>query len=153
MESKVRVLSENELIPPLLELLEGTDGIPLVISGNSMTPFLVHYRDTVYLSKIRRPLKRGDMVLYRRDNGKYVLHRIYRTESGTYTLVGDAQTELEHDIRPDQVLALVSAVLRKGKYLESGSFWWKFFQTFWIRIVPLRPWIQRVYSLVIRLFR
>ena len=153
MESKVRILSEHELIPPLLELLEETDNVPLIISGGSMTPFLVHYRDTVYLSKIRRPLKRGDMVLYQRDSGKYVLHRIYRTESGTYTMVGDAQTKLERGIRPDQALALVTAVRRKGKYLESGSFWWVFFEKIWIRIVPLRHRILKCYTQAPRLFR
>ena len=76
-------------MPPLLELLETADSVPLLISGSSMAPFLVHHRDTVYLSKVCHPLQRGDMILYRRDSGKYVLHRIFRTESETYTLVGD----------------------------------------------------------------
>lgn len=153
MESNVKILSAEELMPPLLALLEEVDCIPLVISGSSMTPFLVHRRDTVYLSKVRRPLKRGDMILYRRSNGSYVLHRIFRTESGTYTLVGDAQTSLERGIGPDQVLALVSAVCRKGKLLQPGSFWWDFFQKVWIRLVPLRPRILQIYSRVTRLFR
>lgn len=153
MESNVKVLSAEELIPSLLELLEEADCVPLVISGSSMTPFLVHNRDTVYLSKVRQPLKRGDMILYRRDNGKYVLHRIYRAESESYTLVGDAQTTLERGIRPDQVLALVSAVRRKGKLLLPGSFWWAFFQRIWIRLVPLRPGILAIYSGAARLFR
>lgn len=153
MESNVKVLSAEELIPSLLELLEEADCVPLVISGSSMTPFLVHNRDTVYLSKVRQPLKRGDMILYRRDNGKYVLHRIYRTDPESYTLVGDAQTALERGIRPDQVLALVSAVRRKGKLLQPGSFWWAFFQRIWIRLVPLRPGILAIYSGAARLFR
>lgn len=153
MESNVKVLTPEELIPPLLSLLEQTDNVPLVISGNSMSPFLVHHRDTVYLSKVRKPLRRGDMILYRRDNGRYILHRIYRTEAETFTLVGDAQTVLEQNIRPDQVLALVTAVRRKGRRLEQGSFWWEFFRHIWIRMVPLRPWILSLYSGVTRLFR
>ena len=153
MESNVKILSPEELIPPLLELLEETDTVPLIISGGSMTPFLVHGRDTVCLSKVRQPLKRGDMVLYRRDSGNYVLHRIYRVTDGTYTMVGDAQTLLEHGIRPDQVLALVTAVRRKGKLLQPGSFWWEFFRRVWIRMVPLRPCIRAVYCGISRLFR
>ncbi len=153
MESNVRILSAEELMPPLLKLLEEADCVPLVISGSSMAPFLVHRRDTVYLSKIRRPLKRGDMILYRRDNGHYILHRVYRSDSGNYTLVGDAQTELERGIRPDQVLALVSSVRRKGKLLGPGSFWWEFFQRVWIRVIPLRPGILTAYSRLTRLFR
>lgn len=153
MESNVRIVSPEELIPPLLELLQEVDSVPLVISGNSMTPFLVHGRDTVYLSKIQKPLKRGDMILYRRNGGKYILHRIFREENGTYTLVGDAQTDLERGIRPDQVLALVTAVRRKGRLLKTGSFWWDFFQKVWIRLVPVRPNILALFTRISRLFR
>ena len=153
MKSNIKVLSPEELMPSLLELLEETDNVPLVISGSSMTPFLVHHRDTVYLSKISRPLKRGDMILYRRANGKYILHRIYRTEPNTYTLVGDAQTTLEQGISPDQVLALVTAVHRKGNLLKPGSFWWEFFRRIWIRLVPLRPMLLAIYSRTAHLFR
>lgn len=153
MESNAKILSAEELIPSLLELLDKVECVPLVISGSSMAPFLVHNRDTVYLSKIQRPLKRGDMILYRRSNGRYVLHRIYRAGQGTYTLIGDAQTALEQGIFPDQVLALVSTVRRKGKLLQPGSFWWEFFQRVWIRLVPFRPIILAIYSSAARLFR
>lgn len=139
MEPNVKVMAPEVLMEPLLGLLEDTQSVPLVISGSSMTPFLAHGRDTVYLSKIHRPLKKGDMILYRRDSGAYILHRIWAVEDGTYTLVGDAQTRLEPGIRPDQILALVTAVRRRGKLLQSGSFWWEFFEKVWIRMVPLRP--------------
>lgn len=153
MESKMRVLSPEELIPPLLELLEEADCVPLVISGNSMGPFLAHGRDTVYLSRVDQPLKRGDMILYRRDSGQYVLHRIYQTGSGIYTLVGDAQTQLEPGIRLEQVLARVCMVRRKGRLLKHGSLCWKFFEHVWIRLVPLRPRIMALYARVSRPFR
>ena len=122
MERNVKVLPPEVLMDQLLELLEDTEAVPLVISGSSMAPFLVHGRDTVYLSKVKYPLKKGDMILYCRDNGAYILHLICRAEGGTYTLVGDAQTRLEPGVRQDQVLAVVSAVCRKGKILRSGSF-------------------------------
>lgn len=43
--------------------------LPLQVSGNSMFPFLTHGRDTVYLSRLTRPVRRGDVLLYRRDSG------------------------------------------------------------------------------------
>lgn len=153
MESNVRILSPEELIPPLLELMEETNCVPLVISGSSMTPFLVHGRDTVYLTKVQRPLKKGDMILYRRDNGSYILHRIFKATPNSFTLVGDAQTTLEYGIRQDQVLALVCAVQRKGKLLQPASFCWDFFQNVWIRIVPFRPLLRSCYCGLVRLFR
>ena len=146
MERNVKVLPPEVLMDQLLGLLEDTEAVPLVISGSSMAPFLVHGRDTVYLSKVKHPLKKGDMILYCRDNGAYILHRICRAEEGTYTLVGDAQTRLEPGLRQDQVLAVVSAVCRKGKILRRGSFWWDFFERIWIRMISLRPVVMAVYS-------
>ena len=152
MEHKVKVLEPEQLMPKLLEMLEVTEPVPLVISGSSMTPFLVHGRDTVYLSKVKEPLRRGDMVLYRRDSGNYILHRVYRVEETTFTMVGDAQTWLEPGIRPDQILAIVTAVRRKGKVLQPGSFWWDFFEKVWIRMVPLRPAMMKTYACLKKLF-
>ena len=153
MESNVKILDPEVLMPQLLGLLKETDTVPLVISGSSMTPFLVHGRDTVYLSKAAHPLNRGDMILYRRTSGAYILHRIYGVTDGSYTLVGDAQAVLEYGIRPEQVLAVVTAVRRKGKLLTKGSFWWDFFEKIWIRMVPLRPAVRGVYSCFTKLLK
>lgn len=148
MEHNIRVLPADELIGHILELLQQTEPVPLVITGNSMSPFLVHGRDTVYLSNVKRPFKRGDIVLYRRINGQYVLHRIYKIEGDNLCMVGDAQTQLEHDIMPQQVLAIVTAVRRKDKINKSGSFWWEFFEKIWIRMIKLRPYIVKIYAVL-----
>lgn len=150
MEHKTRVLPPEVLMEQLLAVMEEAQTVPLVISGNSMSPFLIHGRDTVYLSKITAPLKRGDMILYRRDSGAYILHRICRTEGDTFCLVGDAQVQLEPGIRRDQVLAIVTAVRRKGRLLRQGSFWWEFFEKIWLRLIPLR---RPVIGLYARIFR
>ena len=71
------------------ELLRTVKTLPLLVTGNSMAPFLVDRRDTVYLSGIRRPLRRGDIVLYQRRSGAYILHRICRREGDTFTIAGD----------------------------------------------------------------
>lgn len=149
MEPKMRIEAPEVLMEPLLSALEEAQSVPLVISGGSMAPFLTHGRDTVYLSRPARPLRKGDMILFRRDSGAYILHRIVKAEGRTYTLVGDAQTWLE-PVREDQVLAIVTAVRRKGKLLKPGSFLWLFFEKIWIRLVPLRPRILKLYG---KLFR
>lgn len=146
MNPELHVLPAEELMPRILGLLELGETVPLVISGGSMTPFLVHGRDTVFLTPVNRELKNGDMIFYRRDNGRYVLHRIYRVEGECYCLVGDAQDTLEHGIRQDQVIAYVSAVNRKGRVLKPGSFCWDFFEKVWIRMVPFRHRLMAAYE-------
>ena len=154
MEYQRKVVSAELIMGPLLDLLDEVEAVPLVITGGSMTPFLVHGRDTVYLSKVKRPLRRGDMVLFHRDNGSYVLHRIFRVEEKThvYTMIGDAQTVLEHGIRQDQIKAVVTAVNRKDKLLKRNNFWWFFFEKIWIRMVPMRPAVRKLYTAFFKKF-
>ncbi len=147
MTAEHHILPPEKLMPKILALLEVSDAVPLTITGTSMTPFLAHQRDTVYLSKPQRPLKRGDMIFYRRDDGRYVLHRIFRIYNGTYWLVGDAQTGIEPGIRPDQVIAVVNAVRRNGKLVKPGDLSWEFFEHCWIRMIRLRPYYFKIHSL------
>ena len=150
MEKRTRVLPPEVLVDDLLAAMQDAQAVPLVISGSSMVPFLAHGRDTVYLSKLDRSPKRGDMIFYRRDNGTYILHRVFRAGENACDMVGDAQTEIEPGIRPEQVLAVVNTVRRKGKLLKKGNFWWDFFEGFWLNVIPLRPVFCRIYRLIFR---
>ena len=147
MESRTHVLPPEVLVDDLLGVLEYTDSVPLVISGGSMSPFLVHGRDTVFLSKIDHAPQKGDMIFYRRANGSYILHRVFRAGEDACDMVGDAQTAIEKDVPRERMLAIVTAVRRKGKLLKKGSFWWDFFEKIWIRLVPMRPLVVRCYGL------
>lgn len=144
--SSIKTVEAEEWASRLPELLEQAEAVPLVISGNSMSPFLVHGRDTVYLSKITQPLKKGDMIFYRRDSGQYILHRVIRAEGDRYDLVGDAQQLIERGVRRDQVIAIVTAVRRKGCLLRPGSFWWDFFEKVWLNMVPQRARLVAGYT-------
>ena len=150
MERHQRVMQPEILLEEYRRLLkdENITALPLVISGNSMSPFLVHGRDTVYLSRLDRPAKKGDVLLYKRESGSYILHRVYKVEKDSYTMVGDAQTQLEQGIRQDQIIAIMTSALRKGKLQKKGSFWWEFFEKLWIRIIPLRPMLTKIYTYI-----
>ena len=150
MERHQRVMQPEILLEEYRQLLEDENitALPLVISGNSMSPFLVHGRDTVYLSRLDRPAKRGDVLLYKRESGAYILHRVYKVEKDSYTMVGDAQTQLEQGIMQDQIIAIMTSALRKGKLQKKGSFWWEFFEKLWIRIIPLRPMLTKIYTYI-----
>ena len=155
MEKTRRILPPEVLLEEYRQLLqnEEIESLPLIISGNSMSPFLIHGRDTVYLSRLTRPAKRGDVLLYQRDNGTYILHRVYKIEENTLTMVGDAQVILERGIRPEQVIAVMTSALRKGKRQAPGCFWWDFFEKVWIRMLPLRRLVRAAYTLLTKPFR
>ena len=133
-------------------LLESGEELALPVQGSSMVPFLVDRRDTVWLRKPDGVLKTGDIVLYRRSNGQYILHRIHSIQSGSYTMVGDAHQVLEPGIRREQILGRVTCVYRKEKTVGPGSFCWQFFARVWIHMVPLRGAAMRLYSGIKNIF-
>lgn len=145
MEPEVRSVRAELYMDDLLQTLEVTGQVPLVISGSSMDPFLVHGRDTVFLTKWQQPAKRGQMLLYRRAGGQYVLHRVYKAGEQELQLIGDGQLTVEPGIRPEQVLATVSAVRRKGKLVKPGHPIWVFYEKIWIRLIRGRGRLLRLY--------
>lgn len=142
----MRELDSRELISTLREVvLQGND-TSLLISGSSMAPFLIHHRDTIFFGPVNRPLRRGDMVFYERPTGQFVMHRIRKVRPEGLYLIGDSQTETEGPLNSSNVFAIVKQVRRKGKWLDSNSLTWRFFATFWLSIIPLRPFFIRCYK-------
>ena len=148
-----RVVDTSEYVSVLREISESGKVVSLRISGGSMTPFLAHGRDYIYFTKPDRELRRGDMVFYQRQNGQYVMHRIYKKKADGYYIVGDAQAEIEGPVAESQIFARIVKVKRKDRLLQPGDFWWEFFEHVWIRIVPLRMPIVRLYTAVVKTVR
>ena len=150
-----RVVDTSTYIDTIRAIVEEGHEVPLLITGNSMSPFLIHERDTILIRKPEMPLKKGDMVFYRRKNGQYVMHRIYRVSKNKngrnlYYMVGDAQQEIEGPIEENMIFGHIIKVCRKGEWTGRGDFWWEFFEHVWIRIVPLRKVVLRIYTYIRR---
>lgn len=141
-----RILPPEELMPEYEELLRAGAVLPLVVSGGSMLPFLAPGRDTVCLKAIDRPLRRGDIVLYRRADGRYILHRLNRISGEKCWFVGDAQDDIEGPLDVKCAIAYVVEVLRKGKSQKPGCFCWDFFENIWPRAVGSRRRLIKLYS-------
>lgn len=136
-------IKADQWMPIYLDLLEEDKYVKLSPKGGSMLPFLVGDRDEVILKKIKRPLQRGDVVLYRRDNGIYVLHRIHHIdkENELYFMIGDSQVWIEGPLERRQVLAVAHGFIRKGKKIRIDKFGYHVFYKVWLFIRPFRPYI------------
>ena len=144
----MKKIDTREYISMLRELTESGKEVSMIISGNSMSPFLIHERDSICFKKPDRELRRGDMVLYQRPTGQYVMHRIYKVKYEGYYIVGDAQQEIEGPVAREQIFAIITKVQRKGKWIEPEDFWWKFFARIWVNIIPFRPALQKLYGML-----
>lgn len=144
----MKVIDTYEYVSALRELTEQGNEVSLIISGNSMAPFMRHQRDSICFAKPKRPLKKGDMVFYQRDNGQFIMHRIVKVTPQGYNITGDAQSEIEQNVREDQIFAVVTKVCRKGKWIGPGDFWWEFYEKVWVNIIPLRRIIRKTYGMI-----
>lgn len=111
----------TDLLPFIEEAFKENKTFTIPITGTSMLPLLVQGRDRVTLSRVesdengKAVLAVGDLPLYRRKDGAFVLHRIVGIENGTYTMCGDNQFILEKGIEPGQIIGVVTRILRDGK--------------------------------------
>ena len=149
MKHLEREVSFAELMPLIEDSFEQGLSITLTVVGRSMRPLFFDKRDSVILSACDPySLKRGDVPLYRRDNGQYVLHRIVQVCEDTYTLTGDAQWELETGLPKDHVVAVMTGFIRKGKRVDCQNFGYRIYTTLWLWLLPVRPFIARVFRVL-----
>ena len=133
------VLDTQSFLDMVCDLLRnGQRHVAVPVAGNSMVPFL-HDGDTVYLDVPDSPIKRGDIVLYTRCNGRYILHRVQKVlPDDGFLIVGDAQQELEYLPSRDMIHARVSSALVRGKVNHPGMFRWWIYQHLWRWLLPVR---------------
>ena len=114
----------EQLMPMIRGQLEAGHTVRFKPRRVSMLPVLRQDIDSVVLSPLPQKLRKYDLPLYQRDDGKYVLHRIVAVGQ-TYTCVGDNQFELEPGVRRDQMIGLVKAYYRGEKYRSvSNPVYW-----------------------------
>ncbi len=137
------LVSLEEMAPIMQVALERGQEVILTVTGNSMQPFLRHRRDRVVLAAAQpTALQPGDVPLYRRDNGQYVLHRVVerQEQSGlSYTMLGDAQTALEPGIAPAQIMAVAVAFIRGERRYGCDTPAYRRRVRRWHRLLPVRP--------------
>ena len=147
MECGKRIVDIHQYIPVLQEIMEEGKAVSLTVTGNSMSPLLIHGRDQVLMCKGDGTWKQGDIAFFQRKSGEYIMHRICKVDQlGRCYFVGDAQNWIEGPIEPEQIFAKIIAVNRKGKWIRPGDFLWEFFEHVWIRMIPWRQTINKIYS-------
>ncbi len=102
------------MIPIIRKAIENGGTAEMTVTGNSMMPLLKHRVSSVRLIKAEN-LKTGDIVLFHRNDGHYVLHRIVSIRDGAYDIVGDNQHVPDRNIQKDAIIARVAEYNRTGK--------------------------------------
>ena len=144
------------------ELLKSGVSVQFPTTGYSMYPLLNPDKgDQVIVEPLgERKLKRGDVVLYRRDGEKgttdeegfaegiLVLHRIHHRKDDQYYFVGDNQNQVEGPLRADQLRGIMVARVRLGKILSVRNVFYRMSTGVWLLVCPIRPKLMRMAEIV-----
>lgn len=140
---------ENDiLVPELARLLAEEKEVRFTPSGDSMRPFIEGNRDSVILTALNRPPRRGDILLVHatQPGGQpaYVLHRLVRTEHDEQgellVLQGDGNLQGEETCRSTDVIGRVRRIENpkgRAKLLTRG---W-----IWHALLPFRGFLLKIY--------
>lgn len=151
MKDNKKIVDIYTYMPVLQELLSEGKEVSVTVTGNSMSPFLVHGRDRILIAPPDGNWKKGDMAFFIRTNGQYVMHRICRVDkNGNCFFVGDAQQYIEGPVTPAQIFGKITSVQRKGKWIGPDDFWWRFFEKIWMNVIPMRSFFRTAYGMMKR---
>ena len=82
--------------------------------GDSMNP-VIREGNLLVIESVKEPLKVGDVPLYKRDSGQYVLHRIVKIKNGKYTMQGDNRMSGEKGITDRHIIGVLTGIVRNGR--------------------------------------
>lgn len=127
----------------LAQQLDTAGVIVHINKGTSMMPLLRENRDLMVIRKRGAGrFHKYDAVLFLRDNGEYVLHRILRVNPDSYWIVGDNCASGE-TVREEQVLGILTEILRDGRTIRVTDKGYRIFVRIWCALFPLRSlWIR-----------
>lgn len=141
------VYSTDQFTDLFKDMINDGASVPLGVTGTSMRPFLVQDRDVVWLRACRQDdLKRGSIVLFKRNDGSVVLHRIRKVlKDGTLFMNGDAQTWCEKTTA-SSVLAVVVQIERNSEKIDCSEREFVFKSELWQLAKPVRPLLLKVWN-------
>ena len=90
--------------------------------GISMEPMLHNRKSTVVIGAKKGPLKKNDVVLFRRPTDEYVLHRVIKVLNGTYLIRGDNCIQ-EENVPEEWVIGVMEGYYEdeKDEYISCES--------------------------------
>lgn len=147
----MQAFSMEELFPLIGEGIARKGKYRFYPRGVSMQPLLFAGEDSVELSEAR-DINKYDMLLYQRDDGAFVLHRVVAVRGELIDFCGDGQCFIEKDIRRDQIRAGVYAFYKGNRRIEVTNKKYLLYAKRRVATIPLRRAIVILSGILKRLF-
>lgn len=134
--SKLRSLSVQEWHEFALE--GAYTSVTLKLAGCSMQPLIRKNRDSVTVVPVFRELRRGDIVLFARADGSFVVHRVRRISGSTVQTVGDACVIPDGQLAAADVWGIAVRLERNGRTFNLDSGFSRGLGRLWMLTLPVR---------------
>lgn len=134
----------EDMIPLIVQTVESGKRFKLYPRGTSMNPMIIEDKTAVSLVDAKSVCK-NDVVLYRRENGQYVLHRCVKIIGGEYIMCGDNQFVLEKGISFDMIIAKIDGYYQDGEFVSLEDRAYKKY----VGLLPLRRVSKRIKNLIL----
>lgn len=123
---------------------QGED-LPVVmpVRGVSMLPLLKAGRDSVTVIPLRRELMIGDIIVFRREDGFYVVHRVRALTQSDVETIGDNCLDPDAWFAYKDVCGLVSHIQRHRRLILIDTPFWRAYGRFWMRMLPVRAFYRK----------
>ena len=140
---QIRLINQKKMEAVLDRTLRQGKELRLIVTGDSMRPLLCGGKDRVTLC---RPAKihRGDIVLFRRTGGRYILHRAVKVGPDGFYAAGDAQNWREGPISFAQVEGVVREIQRDSRIIRTSSRLYRTQCGLWMAAASLRRLKNRI---------
>lgn len=141
--------TDMDTLYPMIEPIINSGGtVKMKVTGCSMYPLIGSRRDSVLLGKADK-VRIGDVSLFQRSDGRFVLHRIVGEKDGAFYFCGDYEVKKEYPVYPNQIVAVAKGFYRNERFISCDSLLYKLYcffwrGTFWIR--PFLLWSLAVYT-------
>ena len=118
--------------------------------GMSMYPMLRNRRDRVIIRPVgKERLRRWDLPLYRRPDGKYVLHRIIAVRDGYYVIRGD-NTYAKERVPDEWIVGVMTEFYRGTRHVKAEQKGYRLYAAVWQTIYPIRRFLLALRRLASR---
>ena len=139
--------NEN-LYPYVKELLEKKGEAIITVKEKSMLPFIKDNKDQVILEKKDfNSLDKGEIIFFKSRWGDYTIGRIYSKSDLGYLTIGDGNLKFDGYVRSKDVLAVVKKIVKMGKQIDCNSYFWKMIFNIWVKLLPVREYLLKIYNL------
>lgn len=139
MNTRKQWISAEDLFSAVAEQLAEGRQAQFTVTGMSMWPFLCHGRDQVVVAAVDpADIRRGDIVLIRVTQSRYLLHRVTKRTAEGIETTGDGNCYRDGSFPYSCVIARADTLIRKGRSIDCKAWQWKLVFRIWMWLFPVR---------------